>query len=107
MYFCPYCGTQLLLEKSVPIRFHCLTCPYAHPIQAVRHVHHDREERKVDDVLGGPEAWNGFPTWSIRCENRECTSDKAYYKEFQIRSADEPTTKIFRCVECGKAWRDE
>lgn len=36
----------------------------------------------------------------------KCRSRKTVYTELQTRSADEPTTKFVRCLQCGKAWKD-
>ena len=38
--------------------------------------------------------------------NRLCGSTKAYYRQMQIRSADEPMTTFYKCVECGAQWRE-
>lgn len=36
----------------------------------------------------------------------KCQHDKAYYKELQTRSADEPATLFFKCVQCSHQWRE-
>jgi len=46
----------------------------------------------------------GLPTARANCPS--CGHDKAYWWMRQTRSADEPTTRFYRCVKCGKVWRE-
>ena len=52
------------------------------------------ERKQVDDVLGGADAWENVDktmiTW-VKCKHGE-----AYFKQIQIRSADEPSTIFYR-----------
>jgi DNA-directed RNA polymerase subunit M/transcription elongation factor TFIIS len=41
---------------------------------------------------------------AARCP--ECAHDKAYFHEMQTRSADEPATLFFKCVNCKFKWRE-
>lgn len=43
------------------------------------------------------------------CQKEEgpCPSQRAYYIQMQMRSADEPATTFFKCVECGYQWRQD
>lgn len=43
---------------------------------------------------------------TVRCANDKCDSDKAYFRQVQIRSADEPMTNFYKCVKCATEWRD-
>ena len=53
---------------------------------------------KPEEVLGGKKA-------AVKMETRECESNKAYFVQLQMRSADEPPTTFFKCVVCGFQWR--
>eukprot|EP00759_Apiculatamorpha_spiralis_P013935 PhF_6_TR20685/c0_g1_i1/m.29762/K03019/RPC11, POLR3K; DNA-directed RNA polymerase III subunit RPC11 len=107
MLFCPYCGTQLLVEKVGSVRFYCTTCPYAQPLTFVREVPEHKTLKKVDDVLGGPDAWKHADKTDAKCPDPECPGERAYFKQIQIRSGDEPMTTFYRCCECGEMWRQD
>lgn len=40
------------------------------------------------------------------CPNEDCTSKQAYFYQLQTRSADEPPTSFYKCIECSKQWRE-
>ena len=42
----------------------------------------------------------------VKCPNEKCESRQAYFRQVQIRSADEPMTNFYRCVECATDWRE-
>lgn len=42
---------------------------------------------------------------TARCPHCEFT--KAYFMQIQIRSADEPSTTFYKCVQCKKQWNDK
>ena len=60
--------------------------------------------KKVDDVLGGEDAWANVDQTDATCP--ACDNRRAYYLQIQIRSADEPMTIFYRCtaVACKKTW---
>ncbi|KAK5173898.1 RNA polymerase III C11 subunit [Saxophila tyrrhenica] len=71
--------------------------------------YYDRREfeaTKVEDVLGGEEAWRNVERTGVNCANDRCDGKEAYFKQMQTRSADEPMTSIYKCVECGTQWRE-
>jgi DNA-directed RNA polymerase III subunit RPC11 len=35
-----------------------------------------------------------------------CQADQAYFVEVQTRSADEPATLFYKCVDCGHRWKE-
>ncbi len=60
----------------------------------------------VDDVLGGEGAWDNVDQTNAQCPVETCGSNKAYYFQIQIRSADEPMTTFYKCCKCGHRWRE-
>jgi len=85
------------------------------------------DRKEVDDVLGGPDAWknadqaDGEPDRTLSLSSPalahpsprpaascpRCSHHRAYYQQLQIRSADEPMTTFYKCVECGHRWRED
>ena len=64
------------------------------------------DRKQVDDVLGGKDAFVGAKEATVQEGCRECGHKKAYFMEIQIRSADEPMTIFFRCVNCAYQWKE-
>lgn len=62
------------------------------------------KEKKVDDVLGGEEAWKNVQKTQATCPG--CDHHEAYFREIQTRSADEPATIFYRCAKCEKTWKE-
>eukprot|EP01038_Epipyxis_sp_PR26KG_P014662 gene14662-19698_t len=106
MHFCPRCGNLLLLEEGVHgIRFCCPTCPYLHTLRKVYSTNVKVSKKQVDDVLGGSDAWENVDRTTAKCPY--CGCDTAYFMQIQIRSADEPSTTFYRCVQCSQQWNDK
>jgi len=61
---------------------------------------HDRRKyspkKDVEDVFGGPSAWNDAPKATVQCANSECDGMEAAFFQVQIRSADEPMTLFYK-----------
>lgn len=45
-----------------------------------------------------------LPKTNIVCPN--CGNTEAYWWIRQMRAADEPETRFYRCTKCGKTWRE-
>eukprot|EP00919_Chromeraceae_sp_WS-2016_P025495 GHVR01060227.1.p1 GENE.GHVR01060227.1~~GHVR01060227.1.p1 ORF type:complete len:108 (-),score=13.47 GHVR01060227.1:268-591(-) len=103
--FCPTCGNILLVDSQTDeIRFSCRTCPYIYKLTE-KVTHKTKfEKKKVDDVLGGKEAWDTVEKTEVVCP--KCGNNMAYFMQLQIRSADEPMTTFYRCVRCTNQWRE-
>ncbi len=115
MQFCPRCGRLMLprTEKGC-VQLACSSCSYvAKDEKAEGYSVVKKSEAKPavkraspsDDILildGNTKT--GLPTAKAHCPG--CGHDKAYWWMRQTRSADEPTTRFYRCVKCGKVWRE-
>jgi DNA-directed RNA polymerase III subunit RPC11 len=96
-------GEPFLLAAAPPaVRFYCQTCPYVQAISSRREQRLPLARKKVDDVLGGDEAWANVDSTEARCP--ACAHNRAYFIQIQIRSADEPMTVFYKCEKCARAW---
>ena len=94
---CPSCGNLLLVEHAGIMRFYCASCPYIYNIQDEFAVVQKLQRKAVDDVLGGPEAWKNAQQTDAKCP--KCDNAKAFFKQMQTRSADEPMYIIIDIFE--------
>ena len=63
-----------------------------------------KSEPEKDIIVLEENTKAALPTAKASCPS--CGHDKAYWWLRQTRSADEPTTRFYRCVKCGKVWRE-
>ena len=115
MQFCPICSNSLLFNNSDNgYRFFCSTCEYYY---AAKHKIKTMMQTKQTDIVLGPDAWENVDQTSgeIYIFNMilknifletcpKCAHPKAYYRQMQTRSADEPSSIFYRCVVCGHQW---
>ncbi|EPX74720.1 DNA-directed RNA polymerase III complex subunit Rpc11 [Schizosaccharomyces octosporus yFS286] len=108
MQFCPTCGNHLVIAIDEEGRnaFDCKTCPYQFPISALLYSRHEFPQKKIDDVLGGDEAFESNQQTEVACDNSKCDNNRAYFFQLQIRSADEPMSTFYRCTKCKFQWRE-
>ncbi|ORX38360.1 hypothetical protein BD324DRAFT_351167 [Kockovaella imperatae] len=108
MLFCPYCANNLTIGDSNAEEnrkaWICPTCPYQSIITQQISMRTHMKIKKVDDVLGGKESWANVDKVEAACP--KCDSRQAYFRQLQIRSADEPMTTFYKCVECAHQWRE-
>lgn len=105
MHFCPTCGNVLLVVNiSDGLGFSCPICHYEHKIGQHYTSHVKVKEKEVDDVLGGSEAWENVDRTTVDCPY--CSNNTAFFKQIQIRSADEPSTIFYKCTKCMGQWND-
>ncbi|CAI4226042.1 unnamed protein product [Auanema sp. JU1783] len=105
--FCPDCGGTLQVEEgSQCMQFSCPCCPFVCPITRKISSRIYPKLKDLDEVLGGPSAWESAQVTDERCP--VCSQNRAYFLELQTRSADEPATIFYRCADnkCAHRWKD-
>lgn len=160
MFFCPFCGTLLLVRPCSDTATNglcCSTCRYVERIPrttgtplTVTHSfascnktipedvddeqHKQRSaraagatagsasvssspyvaggsanEEEAADQIGSSEGAEGGQIITVACQNEQsaCNSNKAFFVQIQMRSADEPATTFYKCVKCGFQWRQD
>jgi len=107
MLFCPTCSNMLIIAASEQGTndWACQSCPYKFPITYQMTSRTRLKRKDVDDVLGTQDF--GTDETSVACP--KCENDRAKYRLIQIRSADEPMTRFYKCTnkECGHVWRED
>jgi len=101
--FCPKCEVKL---KNSDSGLQCPQCNYTEE-QKEKPAKKITNEEEPDFSLLAFEENEGdesLPTVKIECE--KCGHDEAVGWMFQTRSADEPTTRFYRCQKCKYTWRD-
>ncbi|PAV90963.1 hypothetical protein WR25_19912 [Diploscapter pachys] len=92
--FCPDCGTILQIEEGAQCnQFSCPCCPYICPIVKKVSSKIFPKLKDLDEVLGGPSAWENAQKTEERCPI--CSCETAYFMQLQTRSADEPMTIFY------------
>ncbi|KAF7138207.1 hypothetical protein RHSIM_Rhsim07G0002100 [Rhododendron simsii] len=63
-------------------------------------------EKEVEPIFSKDDMKNG-PTTEATCPN--CSFGKAVFQQLQIRSADEPMSTFYWCLneKCGQQWRED
>ncbi|CAI2350917.1 unnamed protein product [Caenorhabditis sp. 36 PRJEB53466] len=105
--FCPECGCVMQIENGEEcMRFSCPACPYVCPVTHTVSSRIYPKLKDIDDVLGGPGAWENAQVTDERCPL--CSHERAYFMQLQTRSADEPMTIFYRCADnaCAHRWKE-
>ena len=98
MKTCRRCGGVMLpQETGEKIMLICNSCGYREPAGEKKH-------RAKNSVLLVEERDEPAPTTHVICPS--CGHDRAYWWMRQTRAADEPSTRFYKCVKCGKVWRE-
>ncbi len=107
MDFCPECGNLMNPEKKEgKVVLVCSTCEYEEKGTDET----DKSYKMVEESEGKDETaviereQESLPKTANKCP--ECGHEKAYWWMQQTRSADEPTTRFYRCVKCNHTWRE-
>ncbi|KAF5451772.1 hypothetical protein F2P56_026846 [Juglans regia] len=111
MEFCPTCGNMLQYElphMGRPSRFFCPTCPYVCHIETKVKIKKKQRlvKKELEPVITEDDMKNASHT-DATCPR--CGHGRAAYVQFQTRSADEPATTFYTCLNetCRIKWRDD
>lgn len=104
MHFCPQCGNLLIIEvHDCQHAFSCRTCPYVYKLDTSLRKRTEFATKKEDHILNNEDEMKFANICEKRCK---CGCMQAAYYQMQTRSADEPMTIFYRCIECKETWRE-
>ena len=95
--FCS-CGSMMFPKDG---QYACSKCGTTKGIDKSQHFMTDAKEKKMTVIT---ESSDIRPKTVVLCS--ECGNKEAYFDLKQTRSADEPETRIFTCVNCRHTWRE-
>ncbi|KAL6124011.1 hypothetical protein ACLB2K_076527 [Fragaria x ananassa] len=109
MDFCPDCGGMLQYElpNMHAARFFCPTCPYVAYMENRGEIRRREAlvKKEIQPIINLNDFTNA-PKTEETCP--ACGHKEAAFREQQTRSADEASTKFYRCLndDCKHAWID-
>lgn len=99
--FCPSCKALMVPQNG---KFVCRLCGSKKAMgehASASPVLVGRPEPKELKII---EKMDTLPKTKVECP--ECKNPEAYWRLRQTRAADEPETRIYRCVKCNHTWRE-
>lgn len=98
--FCPECKSLMFPVEG---NFECRKCNFKKSIDdytasTIQKATEEKETLIIEHDL------ETLPKTRIGCP--KCEHNEAYWVLRQTRAADEPETRIYRCVECSHTWRE-
>jgi len=102
MMFCPQCK-GLMISSGGQLK--CKKCGYIRDFNDTdRLTKTDKRTEKEITIVENVEEIATLPTTPAKCPECDCTT--AYWWLRQLRAADESEVRFFRCIACGKTWRE-
>ena len=99
MEFCPKCGSMLIMKTK---RVGCPKCDYVATGKVDMEMREEVNVKTGVAVVDEKES-NVNPVTDWDC--KKCKGKRAYFWIRQMRSGDEPESKFYKCVKCGKTTR--
>ncbi|XP_042388924.1 DNA-directed RNA polymerase III subunit RPC10-like [Zingiber officinale] len=109
MEFCASCGNLLQIQPGIGqrVRFYCPTCPYV--CTAINKIVRRQRlvKKELDPIFSGADAMKFASKTQTTCPR--CHHGEAYFRQMQIRSADEPMSTFYQCCNeiCNHQWRED
>lgn len=97
--FCPKCKLLMFPNNG---KLECRKCGYTKEVEKEKRSIIKKREEKGMLIL--PETIETLPKIKVKCP--KCDNDEAYWVLRQMRGADEPETRIYRCTKCNHSWRE-
>ncbi len=99
MEFCEKCGALLMMKGKKAC---CPKCSYVKKGKVCMEMKEEVSGEKAEAIIcRGKENINPITDWNCHA----CGSKKAEFWIRQMRSGDEPESKFYKCVKCGKTCR--
>jgi DNA-directed RNA polymerase subunit M len=104
MKYCPSCRSLMMPDRKTNL-FVCRKCDCTADMDKnlCKTVKVADVRQKEMAVIEGPTAPT-LPRTTVECP--KCGHNEAFWVLRQTRAADEPETKIYRCVKCSHSWRE-
>ena len=100
---CKKCGSMMVPEKKAShTLIKCRKCGHSEK-RDIKDFKITDECKKEKIVIMSDDSVE-LPVTEKMCP--KCEHIKAYYFLRQTRSADEPPTQFFKCINCGYGWRE-
>ena len=107
MEFCPKCGGLMVPKKSGShVVLICRRCGKKKTAKLKKFkisAHSGKKKGKIL-VIDKKSKIDVLPKTDVTCP--KCNNDKAYWWMQQMRSADEASTRFYKCTKCGYVWRE-
>jgi len=97
--FCPKCKSMM---TPVEGKWQCKRCGKSRKSDGKEVIVTDIKEDQGMLVID--EKTDTLPKTKAKCD--KCGHNEAYWVIRQTRAADEPETRIYRCVKCSHSWRE-
>ena len=97
--FCKKCKSLMTHAEDT---WQCKRCGYSCTTTGEECIVKERNQDK--EILILDESNDTMPKTKVECPN--CGHNEAFFVLRQTRSADEPETRIYRCVKCKHSWRE-
>ncbi|MEM0448781.1 MAG: transcription factor S [Methanomassiliicoccales archaeon] len=103
MKYCPSCRSLMIPDRKSD-KFVCKKCNCKADMEKdiCKTVKVSEVRQKEMAVIDGNAPT--LPKTAVECP--KCGHNEAYWVLRQTRAADEPETKIYRCVKCSSSWRE-